>query len=416
MVRSIHIFGGGTFSHVRAHLALAAPAFGGTARFLKEEIGRQSDLPQRHVCLELTRMAGGEMVTNSDVFERVNEIVADPDAGIIVMSAALCDFAGEVGDVTAGSRQTRLKTSDGDTVMNISPLAKLLPLIRQKRKNIFVVGFKTTTGATPDEQYVAGLTLLKNSSVNLVLANDLTTRLNMVITPEESRYYQSTDREVALAGLTKIMLSRSKGTFTRSKMMPGDAVPWSSDMIPENLRQVVDYCRDKGAYKPFLGKTVGHFAVKLGSHQLLTSKRKHDFNDLPNHGLVRVEYGDGNSVMAFGAKPSVGGMSQKAVFDTHPELDCIVHAHVPLRPDHPDAINTVPQWRHECGSHECGVNTALGLQHVRDGVHVVMLDNHGPNIVFSRNVPAEVVIDVIEKNFDLSAKTGGLLTKSLVDV
>jgi hypothetical protein len=36
-----------------------------------------------------------------------------------------------------------------------------------------------------------------------------------------------------------------------------------------------------------------------------------------------------------------------------------------------------------------------------------MLDNHGPNIVYRRDVAAKRVIDVIERNFDLNHKTGG---------
>ena len=34
--KQIYIFGGGTFSHVRNHMALAAPAFGETAKRLAE--------------------------------------------------------------------------------------------------------------------------------------------------------------------------------------------------------------------------------------------------------------------------------------------------------------------------------------------------------------------------------------------
>lgn len=36
-----------------------------------------------------------------------------------------------------------------------------------------------------------------------------------------------------------------------------------------------------------------------------------------------------------------------------------------------------------------------------------MLDNHGPNIVFNRNVDPQEVINFIERNFDLTKKTGG---------
>lgn len=41
---------------------------------------------------------------------------------------------------------------------------------------------------------------------------------------------------------------------------------------------------------------------------------------------------------------------------------------------------------------------------------VVYLDDHGPNIVFNRSVPAESVIGFIDKlASDLSQKTGGLV-------
>jgi hypothetical protein len=37
----------------------------------------------------------------------------------------------------------------------------------------------------------------------------------------------------------------------------------------------------------------------------------------------------------------------------------------------------------------------------------VYLDQHGPNIVFNRSINPKEVIDFIEENFDLTAKTGG---------
>lgn len=37
----------------------------------------------------------------------------------------------------------------------------------------------------------------------------------------------------------------------------------------------------------------------------------------------------------------------------------------------------------------------------------VYLDHHGPNIVFNRSIDPAEVIAFIERNFDLSSKTGG---------
>lgn len=409
----IYILGGGTFSHVRSHLALAAPAFGQTAKDIHDYL-RFLDTASE---LVLTKMAdsSSKLVTNEDVAAYVDTLIADPATKMIIMNVAMCDYDGEIvtdyqPSVPSGKYATRLKTSDGPQIMSMKPSDKLIGRIRKERKDIFVVAFKTTSNATSDEQYSAGLHLLKANSVNLVLANDLVTRNNMVITPEESRHYQTTNRGDAIKGLMEMALSRSKNTFTRSTVIEGDAIDWNSEEVPTNLRAVVDHCIQRGAYKPFRGATVGHFAVKVGENRIYTSRRKRDFNKLPEEGLVEVEYDGLDKVIAKGGKPSVGGQSQRIIFDEHPELDCIVHAHVPMRADAPDMIPVADQKPYECGSHQCGANTSNNLGQFNAGIKAVMLDEHGPNIVFSRHTPSEAVIAFIERNFDLEGKTGGLVS------
>lgn len=403
----IHVIGGGTVSYVRNHLALCAPAYGTTAKELVAACARHG----RGATLHLTRMAdpASAVETNADVGALVDRLVADPKVRILFMNAALTDFDGSIGDVPSGRHAERLKSREGAKTIDIVPADKVIGRIRAVRKDIFAVGFKTTTGATPDEQYRIALGLLKANSLNLVLANDPVTRMNMVVTPEEARYFETTDRAEALEGLVRMALARSTNTFTRSTVVPGDSVPWSSDLIPANLREVVDHCIARGAYKPFRGATVGHFAVRVDGRTIVTSKRKHDFNRLAQEGMVLVEYEGRDKVIAHGAKPSVGGQSQRIVFEEHPETDCIVHFHAPMRPDAPARIPLADQWPHECGSHQCGENTSRNLKGFGN-VKAVMLDEHGPNLVFSRDVPAAEVIAFIDANFDLSQKTGGLVS------
>lgn len=103
---------------------------------------------------------------------------------------------------------------------------------------------------------------------------------------------------------------------------------------------------------------------------------------------------------------------QRIIFDTHDDVDCIVHFHCPPRRslDAADsAIPVRPQRPFECGSHECGRNTADGLREVWPGIKAVYLDEHGPNICFSRSEDPRRVIEFIEQNFDLDGKTGGLV-------
>ena len=416
----IHIIGGGTFSPVRNHLALAAPAFGNTARQLHQLF---SDRQQGAVLptLHLTKMAdsNSSLVTNDDVSALLDRLVANPNTRVIILNAALCDYTGAIidridpqadGRVTrSGSHETRLKTSHGTQEMLLTPADKLLRNIRKIRKDIFLVAFKTTTGASSDEQYRAGLDLLKGNSANLVFANDTVTRNNMIITPEEARYAEG-DRDHALSELVKIVLSRMTNTFTRSTVVEGDLVDFQSDpRVPDNLRTVVNHLVSRGAYKEFRNATVGHFAVRVDDGRCLTSRRKTNYTVAGGLDLVEVEYDGAEKVVAHGAKPSVGGQSQRIVFAEHPDLDCIVHAHIPLRENPHHQIPLAEQWMNECGSQSCGENVSNNLQYFGKGIHAVMLDNHGPNIVFSRTTAAEDVIDFIEANFAVEEKTGGLV-------
>ncbi len=419
--RRIVILGGGTVMPVRNHLALCAPAYGATARALQTlfdaELGVQGLKDQYQVELALTKMADSrsKLETNDDVAAYVDQLVADPSVKAIIFNVALTDYKGQVGEVVSGRHAQRLKTSEGDQTLVLTPADKLIGRIRRERKDIFVVGFKTTTDYESDAQYTRALELLKRNSVNLVLANDTVRRNNMIVAPEETRYCETTDRGEVLAFLAKMTVSRMQNRFTRSTVVDGQAVPWSSEQVPPALREVVDHCIERGAYKPVLGKTAGHFAVKVGDNEVLTSIRKTNFNQLDEVGLVRIESEGDDRVIAHGFRPSVGGQSQRIIFREHEGLDCIVHFHCPVKPDAEDKalIPVKDQWPNECGSHECGRNTSRGLREVDlgdgDRLSVVFLDDHGPNIVFNRATPASKVMAFIDRNFDLASKTGGML-------
>jgi hypothetical protein len=417
----IVIIGGGTITPVRNHMALCAPAYGSTAKRLKahfeKELLLQGAEDRFHVDLVLTKMADAysKLETNEDVAEYLETLIADTSVKAIVFNVALADFNGTVGDIPSGKHAERLRTSVGDQIMHLTPAEKLIGRIRKTRKDIFVVGFKTTTSAESDVQYTRALELLKTNSLNLVLANDTVFRKNMIVAPEETLYCETTDRKEVLEFLAKMTVSRMQNHFTRSTVVEGTAIPWRSELVPDTLRTVVDHCIKKGAYKPVLGKTAGHFAVKLDDNEVLTSIRKTNFNQLADIGLVRIESDGTDRVIAHGFRPSVGGQSQRIVFSEHEGLDCIVHFHCPVKADAAEKalIPVKAQWPNECGSHECGRNTSRGLRGVDlgegDSLSVVFLENHGPNIVFSRKTPAEKVMNFIDRNFDLSAKTGGML-------
>jgi hypothetical protein len=411
--KKIVIFGGGTFNHIANHLSFAAPAFGTTAK----EIASYYSDNKLDVELVLTKMAdsNSSIISNEDLENKVDEVISDSLTKIVFFSSAICDVAPDRvctpdhNIYSFGKNQTRLQ-SEYRLNIETNPAKKLINKFRYLstgRKDIFLVGFKTTCDLTPEQQYNEGLELLKKNSCNLVLANDVKTRLNMVICPEEAVYHETTNREEALKGLLEMSLLRSHLTFTRSTVVSGTPVPWNSEEIYPVLRNVVDYCIEKGAYKKFLGVTAGHFAVKLSENEFLTSIRKTDFNDMKSVGLVKVKTDGPDSVIAYGAKPSVGGQSQRIVFTNHQEYDCIVHFHCPIKEG--SLVPTASQREVECGSHSCGLNTSNNLKKFGN-LSAVYLDQHGPNIVFHHSIDPQEVIDFIEENFDLTKKTGGYNT------
>ena len=406
----VEVVGGGTIVHVRNHLALSAPAYGSTAREIAGIFRRRG----YQTNLTLTRMAdtSSPYETNEDMQRLANEIVENKARKIVIWNPAICDFDGQIGDVVPHRKAERLKSREGLQQMTLMPSDKIVSSIRQNRKDLFLVAFKTTTGATQDEMYLAGLKLMKGSHINLVLVNDVVNRMNMVVCPEEARYHVTNERVEAIEGLVDMAILRSQCRFTRSQVIENsEGMKWDAPDIADNLRSVVNHCIKRGAYKPVQTKrgmvTAGHFAARGPDNKIITSRRWSNFNELAHNGMVVIEPKGRDDVIAYGGKPSVGGMSQRIIFKDHPNLDNIVHFHCPLKHDAPDYIPMRDQRPYECGSHECGQNTSDGLREIEDGIWGVMLDNHGPNIVYRRDVDPKRVIDVIERNFDLDHKTGG---------
>ena len=496
--KKLYIIGGGTNTYISNHLALSAPAYGTTAKHLYQKFLNHSD-NKMDVELCLTKMADPSqdyLDTPEDVETLVDELIADPDTRVIIFNVAMVDYKptylqewrtedktrGE--DVnTFGKYRRRISTTGTPVIdLELKPYDKIINKIRKERKDILLVGFKTTCGATKEEQFLKGLKLCKDASANIVFVNDVNKeriekleeglnildRLNIqktytdldinfknlekqikefskdiselqnngLVTPEESSYWYNT-RDEALDGLVQMVLDRSHLHFTRSTVVDSETISWSSELIPETFKTIFDFVRGAGAYK--LGptkSTVGHFGLSLGPNEFLTSKRKTDFNKIEEVGLVRVitddpdnvfgykhffeenhddqvKYNSDQAVIAFGAKPSVGGQSQRSLFDAYPNLDCIVHFHCPLKPESRELFTTTKQFGVECGSHECGLNTSMNMQEFKllsgRSVWAVHLDHHGPNIIFdSKTADPQEIIEFINSKWDLSKQTTGL--------
>lgn len=401
MKNKVAIFGGGTVNPIANHLSICSFAKGTTAKHLYNLFKDTKLEPQ----LYLSKMASegkGDFHTNKDLEVLINAVKENQETKVIILTSAVCDFY-----YSNGSGNNKRPDSSMNFIPVLSPSPKIVSTIRDKdHKHIFLVAFKNTVGLTKQEMYLAGLSLCKKASANLVFVNDTLNGQNMIVTPEEASYADNIVRTKALQELVDITVMRSHLSFTRSTVVAGEAIKWDSDLIPSTLREVVEHCIRNKAYKEFNGATVGHFAYKVNDTTFLTSIRRSNFNDLHKIGLVKVVTDGPDEVTAYGFKPSVGGQSQRTVFSDHEQMDCIVHFHCPMKLDSRDNIPTRLQRDIECGSHECGKNTSSGLEEFGN-LKAVYLDKHGPNIVFNSKIDHNEVIDFINANFNLNQKTGG---------
>lgn len=399
MKRKIVILGGGTMEPIRNHLALCAPAFGETARYLNRKIEDSE--------LILTKMAGGPRVlqSNDNVAEIIDDLLLDKDLGCIVLNVAFCDFkALPINGIKSDFHGERLETNKGNIIIELTPTEKIIAKIRQKRPDIFLVGFKTTTNKTPDEQFLIALKMMKSVKCNLVLANDTTTRNNMIITAEETIYGETTDRNKCLDELAEMIKMRYDLTYNRSIFIKDRSK--SIFVAPNSFIKIIRFLIDNGGFIENNGNgfTPGHFCYKYASSRFISSQRKANHNLVFSEGMsdVDVNTTEDTFIVTGERKASVGARSQWLMFRQNPEFDCIIHTHNPMKGN---LLPITPQKPFQCGSLECGMNTVNHLQSFNEGrIKAVFLEKHGVNIMFnSYNNPQEV-IDFIKANIELGAK------------
>lgn len=469
-MKNIFIICGGTLNYVTPHFALTAPAYGTVGTKIYNELNKIVDKNQYAVEIIPTQMALNAMPddcfmnythflkhaglqrleTNNDLSRFVDYLISRPDTRCVIMAAAVCDFEADhlynkntsESQFLFGKDKKRLSSENGYE-MHIEPSEKIIDRIRKQRKDIFVVSFKTTSGVGRDETYKKGLLSLKKNSSNLVFANDIKDKINMVITPEEFPY-ESKTRDEAVKTLAEITYKRLNLTFDDKTIVKNDERAYlekllKENAIPQNWYEVMQYLFTNEAFKPLPGteKTSGHFGCRVTGkdYERITSERKINHNNSFERGMIPVySFKDGLLVVG-GAKPSVGEKTQELIYqDLGDKIDAVIHFHCPLKDVVEGAvvggsdkikkgiiaqgnmsvivnsfITIREQLPFECGSKECALNTVSGMVEVEPGIYAVHLKNHGPNIAFAKTVDSKRVIDFINRYWDLSDKTGGIL-------
>lgn len=446
MKKKIYIFTGGTINRVAPHFAVCAPAYGNVGvdmyRYLVDQekyevilmptaMAFSAFMHYGDVGLQLRygdvcKAAGVDWIeSNQDLYKVVEYLKEQEDTRCIIMSSAVTDYKASHAEFSDSNPYEyrildRKTAKDGyfkerfnsslDLKLYLSSDEKIIDTIRSERKDIFLVSFKATAGLPFSETYNKGLAQLKRSSSNLVFANDIVNKENMVITPEEYPYkYDS--RGEAVEGLCDMILKRLDLTFNRTTLVEGErAVPLKLDeegSIPDNFIPVLGRLIKHGAFKEFNGRTAGHFGciVEGKDYQRISSVRKVNHNNVLSEGMSKIFIAPDGDIAVMGGKASVGEHTQQAIYDAlGDKVHSIVHFHCPPSKQFLNSIPVREQFSFECGSNECGMNTVSGMKEIIKGVWVVHLENHGPNIAFCKDVDPEKLFSFIQFNWDLSKK------------
>lgn len=395
-MKRVVILGGGTFEPVRNHFSLSAPAFGTTAVKLNTLIEGSE--------LVLTKMAdrNSKLVTNKDVENYIDTLLEDENVGTIVLNVAFCDFKSKpIDGIDCGLHSDRLKTADGGFTLDLEPTDKVISKIRIKRPDIFLIGFKTTTNKSSEDQFLIALKMMKSTKCNLVLANDTVTRNNMVITPEETIYHETNNREDVLVGLSDMIKLRNNLTYNTSKFEKMDSIDIKN--APNTFKDVVSFLINNGGFIENNGNgfTPGHFCYKNSDNSFVSSQRKANHNLVFTEGMSLVEVNDDLFTVKGDRKASVGARSQWLVLEENPGFDCIIHTHNPLKDG--SKLPITEQRPFQCGSLECGLNTVNNMGDFGN-IKAVYLDKHGANILFKSNIDPKEVIEFVKNNIELGVK------------
>jgi hypothetical protein len=217
MSMKIVVIGGGTFSYVRSHLALSAPAFGTTAKQItyiaKDVFQNKHGLRDFSIDLTLTKMAdpNSSIVTNKDVIHWLDAILDDLTVKVVFFTVAMCDFNGSILDYSTnifgleterGKHRPRLSSKE-DYMMELTPTDKAIDAIKARRPDIIVIGFKTTAGETETGQYFKSLPLTEHC--DYVLSNDIVARRNFYLKGRKAIVTPSYDDENRYRTLVKLV-------------------------------------------------------------------------------------------------------------------------------------------------------------------------------------------------------------------
>jgi phosphopantothenoylcysteine decarboxylase/phosphopantothenate--cysteine ligase len=104
--------------------------------------------------------------TTEEMLKTIEELLSKNKYDLFVMAAAPLDFKVE-------NKYEGKISSNNKFIINLSPLPKIINIVREKSENTFIIGFKAEYGLSKEELISRALEKLKEAKADLIVANSL---------------------------------------------------------------------------------------------------------------------------------------------------------------------------------------------------------------------------------------------------
>lgn len=323
-----------------------------------------------------------------DYREKLLKLVSDPDTDVAVLTMAASDYGPE-------KVEGKISSSQKELTLKLTPLPKIISELKKSRKDIFLVGFKFLIDVPPDQLIETAYKSMLRDGQDLAVANvgrsgmRLGDMQTFIITIE--RGIVPVTREELPLKLLKMIEERFSRSYYRTQqtvlpelpLAPGVAAEFNADV--KRLSQLALF----DSYLAGDRREFGFVAKRCPEGTLITgrgsSKSQADTSDLSLvTGLDETQRVI--QVSSTGKKASLNANIAHLIFSRRPEIDYIVHAHIPLAEavstGRDSAPGTAEDWR--------SVEPA-----VLSGANVIHQPNHGVLVLLKS---LEELPEILERN------------------
>ncbi len=279
----------------------------------------------RHATLERTG-------TFAQYRERVLELVARPEIDVAIMAMAASDY----GPVAADGK---ISSTNDQLLIRCERLPKIISEIKDRRRDVFLVGFKLLLNEAPDALIERAYKSLLRDSQDLAVAN---VGRNSMSPEELLTYIITAERGVIPVArqdlpdtLLKIIEERFSRRYYRSELTKLEALPIAAAEQAEFLG-TVQRCAKLALFNRYLADSreeFGFVAKRCAAGTLITARgsAKSCADDRDISVVTDVdETARTVRVTSTGKKASLNAPLAHLIMRARPEVNCIVHAHIEL--------------------------------------------------------------------------------------